>query len=202
MRHPVGWFTRGVLDGELSGREHLPASGPYIVTANHFSLVDPVFVTLAVGKLIHFLALDELFERNRIGDEIMYYFGSIPVSRTRPPLGAMKHALQILESGEILGIFPEAARAEYWGERSIRRGAAWLALATNSPIVPCAITGTEATMSLRNPGVRIPSIRLSLHPPLYPASYTDMEDPLSSMMDDWQAILDDQIKHWQPEVTQ
>ena len=96
----------------------------------------------------------------------MYYFGSIPVSRTRPPLGAMKHALQILESGEILGIFPEAARAEYWGERSIRRGAAWLALATNSPIVPCAITGTEATMSLRSPGVRIPSIRLSLHPPL------------------------------------
>ncbi len=201
MKHPVGWLSRLVLDGEFTGREHLPASGPYIVTANHLSLVDPVFVTLAVGEHVQFLALDELFDEGRVLSELMYYFGAIPISRVRPPLGALQRALEILESGAILGVFPEGARAEYWGERTIKRGPAWLALATNSPIVPCAITGTEATMSVRTPGIRIPSIRLSLHPPLYPASYTDMEDPLSGMMNDWQAILDHEIEHWQPEVT-
>jgi hypothetical protein len=55
-------------------------------------------------------------------------------------------------------------------------------------------------MSLPSPGIKIPSIRLSLHPPLYPASYTDMEDPLGGMMDDWQAVLDDELAHWQPRV--
>ena len=202
MKHPVGWLSRLVLDGEFTGREHLPPAGPYIVTANHLSLVDPVFVTLAVGEHVQFLALDELFDLSGVLSELMYYFGAIPISRERPPLGALKRALELLEAGNILGVFPEGARAEYWGERTIKRGAAWLALATNSPIVPCAVTGTEGTLSLPSPGIRIPSIRLSLHPPLYPVSYTDMEDPLGGMMKDWRAVLDEQIHHWQPEVTQ
>jgi 1-acyl-sn-glycerol-3-phosphate acyltransferase len=198
MRHPVDWLSRMLLDAEYSGREHVPTSGPFVVAANHFSLVDPVFVTAAVGRLIHFLALDELFDNSKILDQLMYYFGAIPISRDRPPLGALKRGLEILESGEILGVFPEGARAAHWGERPLRRGAAWLALATNSPILPCAITGTEATMSLRTPGIRIPSIRLSLHPPIHPASYTDMEDPLGGIMRDWKAVLDEQLEHWQP----
>ncbi|MDJ0925279.1 MAG: lysophospholipid acyltransferase family protein [Acidimicrobiia bacterium] len=198
MKHPIGWLSRIVVDADINGREHLPESAPYIVTANHLSLVDPVFVTLAVGQLVQFLALDELFEQSKVLDGMMYYFGAIPISRVHPPLGAIKRALEVLEAGEVLGVFPEGGRAEYWRERPIKRGAAWLALATNSPIVPCAITGTEATMSLRNPEVKVPSIRLSLHPPLHPATYTDREDPLGAMMDDWTAILDAEIDHWQP----
>ena len=201
-KHPVAWLSRMLLDAELTGRENVPETGPFVVTANHLSLVDPVFVTLAVGELVQFLALDELFDRSRVLDSMMYYFGAIPVSRDRPPLGALKRGLEILEAGEVLGVFPEGARAAYWGERPIRRGAAWLALATNSPIVPCAITGTEATMSVHTPAIRVPSIRLSVHPPIHPASYTDMEDPLGGMMDDWQAVLDEQLSHWLPEVTQ
>ena len=198
MKHPVEWLSRVLLDAEITGREHVPESAPFIVTANHLSLVDPVFVTVAVGQLVQFLAVDELFEESRVRDEIMYYFGAIPISRERPPLGGIRRALEVLEAGEVLGVFPEGARAEYWGERSIKRGAAWLALATNSPILPCAITGTEVTMSQRNPGIKIPSIRLSLHPPLQPATYTDREDPLGAMMDDWTALLDTEIDHWQP----
>jgi 1-acyl-sn-glycerol-3-phosphate acyltransferase len=202
MKHPVGWLSRMLLDAEFTGRENVPTTGPFVVTANHLSLVDPVFVTVAVGELIQFLALDELFGESKIRDQLMHYFGAIPISRDRPPLGAIKRGLVVLEAGEVLGVFPEAARAVYWGERPIRRGAAWLALATNSPIVPCAITGTDATMSVHTPAIRVPSIRLSLHPPIYPASYTDMEDPLGGMMDDWKAVLDEQLRHWQSGVTQ
>lgn len=198
LRRPLTWLSRIVLDGEITGQEHLPASGPYIVTANHLSLLDPFLVTLAVKQLPQFLAVDELFNESRVRDALMYYFGAIPVSRRRPPLGAIKRALSVLEAGEILGVFPEGARVEYWGERPIKRGAAWLALATNSPIVPCSVIGTEVTMSPLNPGIKIPSIRLSLHPPIIPASYTDREDPLGAMMNDWTAVVDDTISHWQP----
>ena len=197
-RRPLTWLSRIVLDGEIRGQEHLPESGPYIVTANHLSLADPFLVTLAVKQLVQFLAVDELFNESKIRDWLMFYFGSIPVSRRRPPLGAIKKALKVLESGNILGVFPEGARVEYWGERPIRRGAAWLSFATNSPLVPCAVIGTEVTMSPLNPGLTIPSVRLSLHPPLMPASYTDREDPLGAMMNDWAAVVDDTVKHWQP----
>lgn len=199
-RRPLTWLSRVVLDGEILGQEHLPPTGPYIVTANHLSLVDPFVVTLAVKQLVQFLAVDELFNESKIRDAFMYYFGAIPVSRRRPPLGAIKRALAILEAGEILGVFPEGARVEYWGERPIRRGAAWLALATNSPIVPCSVIGTEVTLSPLNPGVKIPSIRLALHPPILPASYTDREDPLGAIMDDWSAVVDNTISHWQPKA--
>lgn len=195
-KRPVGWATRTFCAGDISGREHLPQQRPFIVAANHLSLTDPVFVTLAVGELVRFLALDELFGQSKAHDEMFYYFGSIPISRDRPPLGALRHALDVLDAGEILGLFPEGARALYWGERSIKRGAAWLSIATGAPIVPCAITGTEVTMSLAQPGVHIPSLRLSFHPVLDPASYLDREDPMQSMMDDWVAVLDEQLMHW------
>lgn len=202
MKYPVGWFTRVLLDGEITGREHLPEDGPYIVTSNHLSLIDPVFVALTVGRLVRFLALDELFKRTRAGDEIMYYFGSIPISRERPAFGALQRALEVLDSGNILGVFPEGGRALHWGERSIKRGAAWLSLATGSPIIPCAITGTEATLSLAAPGIHVPSIRLSLHPALDPAAYVDRVDPLDAMMEDWCSVLANELGHWQPEGTQ
>lgn len=198
-KRPVEWATRFFCAGEISGREHLPQQRPFIVAANHLSLTDPVFVTMAVGELVRFLALDELFGQSKARDEMFFYFGSIPISRDRPPLGALQHALDVLDAGEILGLFPEGARALYWGERSIKRGAAWLSMATGTPIVPCAITGTEATMSLANPGVHIPSLRLSFHPSLDPASYLDYEDPLQSMMDDWVGVLDEQLTHWHQE---
>lgn len=197
-KRPVGWLARVALDGEFHGQQHLPESGPIIVAANHLSLIDPVLVTVAVGRLVRYLALDELFGQTRVLDEMMHYFGSIPLSRDRPPFGAIKEGLEVLDSGNILGVFPEGARALHWRERSIKRGAAWLSIATGAPIVPCAVTGTEATLSLANPGVHIPSVRITLHPPLYPASYLDREDPLGAIMDDWVSTLDQQLKHWQP----
>ena len=146
--------------------------------------------------MVRYLSLDELFGQSKALDELFYYFGSIPVSRDGPPLGALQHALDVLEAGEILGLFPEGARALHWGERSIKRGAAWLSIATGAPIIPCAITGTEATLSLSAPGIHVPTVRLSLHPALEPDSYVDCEDPLASMMDDWVAVLDEQLSHW------
>lgn len=198
-KRPIGWLAKVALNGDFQGREHLPEAGPFIVTANHLSLIDPVLVTLAVGRLVRYLALDELFGQTKVLDEMMYYFGSIPLSRDRPPLGALKQGLEVLDTGNILGVFPEGARALHWRERSIKQGAAWLSTATGAPIVPCAVNGSEATLSLANPGIHVPSVRITLHPPLYPGSYLDREDPLGAMMDDWVSVLDEELKHWQPQ---
>jgi len=195
----VSFAVRRLLSGEIEGQEHIPSAGPYIVTANHLSLIDPVLVTMTFGRLIRFLALDELFGEYWLLDRSMVYFGAVPVSRERPPLGAMKHALAILAEDDVLGIFPEGARAGHWGERPIKRGAAWLSLATGAPVVPCSISGTEGTLSLLEPGIHVPAVRLSVHPPLDPGSYIHREDPLGSMMDDWASAIDNRIGHWKRE---
>lgn len=202
MRHPVSWLSRLLLDYEVRGREHLPEHGPYIVTANHFSLVDPVFVTAAVGRLIRFMALDELYGIHKTLDGMIHYFGSISLSRDRPPFGALQKALHLLEADEVLGVFPEGARAEFWGERSIKNGAAWLSMATGAPVIPCVIKGTDATLSPAEPGIRIPSISLSFHPAIDPASYLDRVDPIGAMMNDWKSVLDDELKPWRSKAHQ
>jgi 1-acyl-sn-glycerol-3-phosphate acyltransferase len=190
---------RWLLDAEFSGREHIPEKGPFIVTANHLSLIDPVLVSAAVGRLVRFLALDELFGQHEMLDRMMLYFGAIPLSRVRAPLGAMQKALEVLDRNDALGIFPEGARAEHWGARSIKRGAAWLSIATGAPILPCSVIGTEATLSLAEPRVRIPSVKISLHPVIEPGPYIHREDPLADMMDEWVAVIDAQIRHWKHE---
>jgi 1-acyl-sn-glycerol-3-phosphate acyltransferase len=196
IKLPVEVANRWLLDGVVTGREHLPCDGPYIITANHLSLIDPILVSLAAGRLVRFLALDELFGRSRVLDELMLYFGAVPLSRERPPYGALQQAMRLLEDGQIMGIVPEGARSRYWGERPIKRGAAWLSLATGAPIVPCAVTGTESTLSLAEPRFRIPSVRLSLHPAIEPEPYCDMEDPVGAMMDDWVSVIEAQLGHW------
>jgi len=201
VRHPIGWLAAALFDIEITGRSYLPERGPYIVTANHLSLIDPILVTLAVGAQVRYLALDELFGKARILDAMMDYFGSIPISRVRPPLGAIKEGLAVLESGARLGVFPEGGRAMLWGERPIKRGAAWLAVATGAPIVPCSITGTEGMLSMVEPAVRLPAVRLSFHPPLFPETYLERVDPLGAMMDDWKEALDMDLVHWQPAGT-
>ena len=129
-------------------------------------------------------------------------FVSVFLSRVGQIVGTPDNCRRLLERGEAILVFPEGARALYWGERSIKRGAAWLSMATGAPIVPCAVNGTEATLSLANPGIHVPSTRITLHPPLYPGSYIDREDPLGAMMDDWVAALDEELKHWQPKESQ
>jgi 1-acyl-sn-glycerol-3-phosphate acyltransferase len=189
-------MLRWLFDGEIDGRENLPVDGPFIVTANHLSLIDPVLVSLATGRLVRFLALDELFGSSRLLDRWMLYFGAIPLSRERPPFGALQQALRLLEGDQVVGIFPEGARSRYWGERPLKRGAAWLSIATGAPIVPCSVTGTEATLSLAEPRLRIPAARLMIHPMIEPDTYSDCEDPLGEMMDDWAMVIDAQLGHW------
>lgn len=196
IKNPLGVAYRWLLDGVLTGREHLPQEGPYIVTANHLSLIDPLLVSLAVGGIVRYLALDELFGRSRVLDELMLYVGAIPLSRERPPYGALQQALHLLEDDQIIGIFPEGARSRYWGERPIKRGAAWLSLATGAPIVPCTVIGTESTLSLSEPRFRVPSVRLSVHPIIEPDPYCGMEDPVGAIMDEWVSVVDSEIGHW------
>jgi 1-acyl-sn-glycerol-3-phosphate acyltransferase len=197
LRRPVGWAGRLLFDLETSGRDHVPPEGPAVVTSNHLSLIDPVLVTMAAGRNIRYLALDELFGRSRLFDRVTLFFGAIPMSRTRPPLGALREGLAHLSGGGLLGVFPEGRRVSAWGELGPKRGAAWLAIATNSPLIPVAIHGSEMLMGMEHTGLRPAPIRIWIEPPLHPDAYLDREDPLGAMMADWERAVDARLRPWQ-----
>jgi 1-acyl-sn-glycerol-3-phosphate acyltransferase len=186
-----------LFDLEFTGFEHLPDGGPLLVAANHFSHVDPVFVSACAGRSIRYLGVDELFGRSRFFDAITGFFGAIPLSRERAPLGAMRTALEALEGGETVGLYPEGKRVAAWGDVTPpKRGAAWLAFASGAPLVPIALVGSDATMSVHNHMLRRASIRVAAGPPLFWYDFVDFEDPLGAMMAAWEAWMNEALQPW------
>ena len=123
---------------------------PFVVAANHYSHLDPPLVGAAIGQPIRFLAVDELWGISRALDLTLDTFGSIPLPRDRTPVGTVRTALRLLERGENVGVFPEATRVRRWGDRPLKRGAAWLAARASVPLVPVAVFGTDRIFGVDN----------------------------------------------------
>jgi 1-acyl-sn-glycerol-3-phosphate acyltransferase len=188
---------RLLWDLEVTGREQIP-DGPVVFAGNHQSHVDPPLLSIAVRRNVRYLAVDELFGRAAWFDGLMLFFGAIPTPRGRPPLRALRTAIDHLESGGLVGVFPEGRRTVHWGENGAKRGAAWLALRTGAPLVPVAIAGAERTLGRDHPRfVRTP-IRVWIEGPLDPSDYLDRVDPIGGMMDDWRQVMDRRLEGWTP----
>jgi 1-acyl-sn-glycerol-3-phosphate acyltransferase len=181
---------RAWVDFEVTGPGRIPRSGPLVVAANHLSHIDPVIVSAVVQRPIRFLAVDELFGRSRAFDTLTTWLGAVPMTRVRVPLGAMRSALEWLEAGETVGLFPEGRRVGYWGEDPPKRGAAWLALRTGAPLLPIAIEGTDAMMSRDEPRLRRAPVRAWVGEPLDPDGYLDHVDPVGDLTEAWRTVMD------------
>src|SRR5205823_1449575 len=93
---------------------------------------------------ITFMAKKELFHRP-VPARFLHELGGFSVERGAFDLRAVEVALAVLEGGEVLGMYPEGTRTP-GVLLPFLPGAAWLALSTGAPLVPCAITGAHAAM--------------------------------------------------------
>lgn len=134
------------IDGEL------PRTGPYILTPNHYSDLDPVTTGYAIWKLGRkpvFMAKASLFKVPVVG-KLLTASGQIPVERERGAAkqGTMNAARQLVENGSAVIIYPEGTltrEPDGWPMRG-KPGAVRLALETGVPIIPIATMGADAVM--------------------------------------------------------
>ena len=126
---------------ELRGAEHVPAAGPCILVANHESLIDPWILCIATPRRVRFMAKAELWRYPGIR-WAMEAYGTFPVERGNGDTGAMTRAGELLDAGEVLGMFPRGT-SRPGGNRVWHRGAARLALAYGAPLVPVRLVATR-----------------------------------------------------------
>jgi 1-acyl-sn-glycerol-3-phosphate acyltransferase len=72
--------------------------------------------------------------------------GAFPVRRGEPDRRAMRLALDFLERGEVVLMFPEGTRSTDGRLQPVEPGAAMLALRAGAPVVPIAIIGGHRAM--------------------------------------------------------
>ena len=154
---------------------------PYVVAANHYSHLDPPAVGAAIGAPIRYLAVDELIGVSPLLDWTLDWFGAIPLTRSRIPLGALRTALEKLDSGEIVGVFPEGTRVGRWGDHVPKKGAGWLASRAGVPLVPVAVAGTNRVFGVDNK-LRVAPITVVIGPTLEGADARVLTDEWSDWM--------------------
>ena len=135
-------LLRPTIGLRMDGLEHVPAAGPLIVVCNHVHNSDPVLVSVAFPRPLHFMAKKEAFAVPVI-PHIIRRVGAFPVDRGKGDRWAIRRAEATLAQGIAVGMFPEGTRSVVHALQPAHPGAAMIALRTGAPVLPAAITGSE-----------------------------------------------------------
>lgn len=131
---PFIWIFR---TPRVIGREHLKnIQGGAIIVSNHWSLQDPIYIATVTPRFIRFMAKKELFA-TKIGDFMFRrLLLTFPVDRNSADITSLKHAMEMIRQNKIFGIFAEGRRSVSGQMDSFEKGAAFIALKTDAPIIP------------------------------------------------------------------
>jgi 1-acyl-sn-glycerol-3-phosphate acyltransferase len=113
----------------------------YLFASNHLSYADPPAVSSRLFREVHFVAKDSLFRVPLLGP-LIRWVNAFPIKRERFDREAMGHALNLLNTGRSVLIFPEGSRVFGGKLGRPRIGASYLALQSGVPVVPVYIEGS------------------------------------------------------------
>lgn len=146
---------------EVIGLENIPKVGPLVVASNHASLLDPPLVGTASNRKVYFMAKEELFVP--IMGSIYKSLGAFPVKRGGSDRTAIKCALNLLRTNQVLGIFPEGTRSKNGQLGHAGSGALGLAGKMKTTVIPTAIIGSNLKLQKRF----WPKIKVVFGKPIY-----------------------------------
>ena len=93
---------------KVIGKEVIPKEGPILIVGNHKHLYDQCLAIISTKRMIHYMAKKEYFD-----GKMRWFFkmvGCIPVDRSKKDDAATTSALEVLNDGGAIGLFPEGTR--------------------------------------------------------------------------------------------
>ncbi|MBU5590514.1 1-acyl-sn-glycerol-3-phosphate acyltransferase [Clostridium sp. MSJ-4] len=157
------WAERTIkimgMDVEISGRENIPKEACLFV-GNHQSYFDIPIMIYILNKPIGFVAKKELAKipvyRNWIlGMKSLF----LDRQNVREAIKTINIGIDYLKEGHSLAIFPEGTRSKSKEMAEFKKGSLKLAIKSQVPVVPVAISGTykafEETGRLKKATVKV-----------------------------------------------
>jgi 1-acyl-sn-glycerol-3-phosphate acyltransferase len=151
---------------EVSGTENVPKNGGFILASNHLSNLDPVVLGIACPRELYFMAKEELF-KNKFFGWIVSNCNAFPVKRGRADLSAIKEAIELVNQGRVLLIFPEGGRQQAGTLGEAEKGIGFLASKSEAPIVPAFIRGTDKALPIGSKTIKRQKVYVSFGPQIF-----------------------------------
>jgi 1-acyl-sn-glycerol-3-phosphate acyltransferase len=171
-----------VYHGFTTSGPQPPDEGPFIIAANHESFLDPVVLQYAVRRRrLHYM-MSALFYHTRLLNYFSSAMRAIPVEEGGPNRRSIRLALEVLEAGRPVAIFPQGGRMDAGDLSGGFKGVAFLIRKAGVPVVPARIAGTGKALPR---GARFPRparIGVRLGEPLDFAAGTDLDEITSAIM--------------------
>ncbi len=171
----------------VTGLDHLPIHGGYIVAANHLSLWDPPLLAAVLPAQVHYMAKQELFQIP-VFSTVIRSCGAFPVKRATADRVAIRTAIHLLQADKIVGIFPEGTRSKTGKLLKPEAGLELIANKAQVPVIPVALIGTN--LLLRD-GHIFPRFEVHFGKAIYPGQNDGHAPQLTAqVMQSIQGMLD------------
>ncbi len=127
---------------KITGLENIPEEGPVLLCSNHIHALDSVAYVIHLKRMLYVMAKEELF-KTKFKSWFMTNMGCFPVKRGPASEEAIQKAIQYLNEGNMVAIYPEGTRNGLAKGVKPKKGAALIAIkAGGVPIIPMGISGT------------------------------------------------------------
>ncbi len=130
----------------VEGGHLIPVRGPVLIASNHVSYLDPLVLAYVANRRhrnVRFLAKAELFDHRALG-ALLRATRQIPVQReTAGAAGSLDAAVDALEHGECVVVFPEGTISLDLDPLPGKSGVARLAQQTGVRVTPVGLWGAQ-----------------------------------------------------------
>jgi 1-acyl-sn-glycerol-3-phosphate acyltransferase len=135
--------SRIIYRFRVRGDEHIPVSGPAVLISNHVSFMDAVLIMAASPRPIRFIMDHRIFATPVLGG-VFRLAKAIPIApRSEDPHtyeAAFATARQVLDEGDLLGIFPEGSITRDGELQPFKGGVLKILQANPVPVVPIGLS--------------------------------------------------------------
>jgi len=133
---PIRFFS-GI---KTHGKENIPKEGGYLICANHIAVRDVILMGATCPRQIKFVAKKELFSVP-ILSSIIKALGAVKLDRGGNDVAAIRKSIEIIESGDIISIFPQGHRYPSVNPSTtpIKSGAGMVAYRSGCDVIPVFI---------------------------------------------------------------
>jgi 1-acyl-sn-glycerol-3-phosphate acyltransferase len=160
------FLTTNLFDLKVYGIENVPETGGVLLVANHQSYLDPVLVAVRLRRAVSFMAKSELFENRYLG-WLIRSLHAYPVRKGEGDIGAIRQAIQRLNAGYALNVYPEGTRTLDGKIAPLEKGIALILRKVDVPVIPVAIHGSFDAWPKGEKVFHSHPIRVNYGKPLY-----------------------------------